>query len=174
MSKYKSIVEDIENASECKVVKQNRVPVTAMALLVAAVLSTWGGMSVEDPNSSLSTFLFTAAVFLFFGGIVKFCMGRECYLFQPTGSRLKKTTVYFDNKESLALQNCLEEKKFDRLQQLKRQLNTGVKLEAMIADDRKFAALQVSEYIPYSYEAVSPVICYYGNEAENLAGFLKR
>lgn len=173
MYNYKSIVEDIENVSERKVVKQKKMPVAAIGLLVGAGICVLGGMAIEDPNSSLSTFLFTTAVFLFLVSVVKFWIGKECYLFKPTGSCLQKTTVYFDNKESLALQNSLADKRFEELKQLKRQFDTGVKLEIMFAADRKFVALQVSEYVPYTYQAVSPVICYYGNEAENFMSFLK-
>lgn len=97
-------------------------------------------------------------------------MGRECYLFKPTGSHLQKTTVYFDNKESQPLQYCIEERRFEDLKHMKRQVNTGIKLEAMVASDRKFAAVQISEYVPYTYEAVSPVVCYYDSDAES---FLK-
>lgn len=166
MSKFKSILEDIENVSKRQVIKQNKMSMTAIGLLFAAVVCALGGFSIEDPNSSLSTFLFTTSIFLLLGGIVKFFIGRECYLFQPTKSRLQKVTVYFDNKESQPLQYCIEEKRFDDLKGMKRQLNTGIKLEAMIASDKKFAAVQISEYIPYAYQAVSPVICYYGKEAE--------
>ena len=99
-------------------------------------------------------------------------MGRECYLFRPTGSHLQKITVYFDAKESQPLQYCIEEKRFEDLRQLKRQINTGVKLDVMLTGDKKFAAVQLSEYVPYAYEAISPVICYYGEEAKNFSHYL--
>ena len=172
MSKYKTITEDIETVTNKEVVKQNRVSLVALGLVVAAVLCVAGGWAIEDPNSSLSTFLFTEAVFLFLGGIVKFFMGRECYLFRPTGSHLQKITVYFDAKESQPLQYCIEEKRFEDLKQLKRQINTGVKLDVMLTGDKKFAAVQLSEYVPYAYEAISPVICYYGEEAKNFSHYL--
>ena len=82
--------------------------------------------------------------------------------------------MYFDVHESDNLQDCMEMKRFEDLKKMKREKDTGVKVEAMIADDQKFAAVQISEYIPYSYEAVTPVMCYYGEEApcKAAAGFL--
>lgn len=173
MSKYKTITEDIETVTNKEVVKQNKVSLIAFGLVTIAILFTVGGWSIDDPNSFLSTFLYTAAVFLFLGGIIKFFMGRESYLFRPTGSHLQKMTVYFDSKESQPLQYCIEEKRFEDLKQLKRQINTGVKLDVMIAGDKKFAAVQLSEYVPYAYEAISPVICYYGEEAKNFSRYLE-
>ena len=87
--------------------------------------------------------------------------------------KLKTMTMYFDVHESDNLQDCMEMKRFEDLKKMKREKDTGVKVEAMIADDQKFAAVQISEYIPYSYEAVTPVMCYYGEEARLLASYLK-
>ena len=172
MSKYKTIVEDIENVTERKVIKQNKFSIIALGTFVVGGVCAWAGFSIEDPNSSVSTFLFTASVCLIIGSIVKFCMGREYYLFKPTGSRLQKTTVYFDNKESQPLQYCID-RYHNNKQQEKRQVNTGIKLEAMVASDRKFAAVQISEYVPYTYEAVSPVVCYYDSDAESFLNNLQ-
>ncbi len=86
---------------------------------------------------------------------------------------MKKAIAYFDVHESDALQACVEMKRFEELKRLKREKDTGVRLEAMVADDGKFAAVQISEYIPYTYEAITPVRCYYGEEADVLASYLK-
>lgn len=169
MSKFKDIQEDIQTVTNQEVVKRNQISMSAIGAFAGAVVLFVGGYAMEDPNSSLSTFLFTAAVMLLVVSIIKLAMGRNCYLFRPTGSRLKKMTLYFDTKESQNLQSCLEAKRFDELKSLKRQISTGVKLDIMVAGDSKFAAVQVSEYVPYTYEAVSPVMCYYGDEAKNFS-----
>lgn len=173
MEKY-STLEDIESVTHSEVVKQNKISMAAIGFFLLSVLLTIGGFSVADPNSAMATFAFTAAVFLFFGSVVKFCMGRNCYLFKPTGSRIKQVTLYFDNKESGALQTCMEEKKFDELKKLKRQINTGVKMDAMVTADGCFVAVQLSEYVPYTYEAISPVMCYYDEDARRLSPFFQK
>ena len=173
MEKYKTLQEDIEKASNNEVVKKATVSGIAVGLLMLAIVLAITGKSFEDPNSALPTFLFTAAAFLLLVGIVKFFVGRKGYLFKPTKSRLKTITTYFDIHESDALQNCFEMKRFDDLNRLKREKDTGVKLEAMVAEDGKFAAVQVFEYIPYTYEAVTPVQCYYGEDARLLVAYLK-
>ena len=70
MSKYKTITEDIETVTNKEVVKQNRVSLVALGLVVAAVLCVAGGWANEDPNSSLYTILFKAAVLHFLCCIV--------------------------------------------------------------------------------------------------------
>lgn len=173
MEKYKTIQEDIENVSNKEVVKQTRISGIAAGLIVLAILGGIAGKSFEDPNSSMPTFLFTAAALLFLTGIIKLFVSRNSYVFKPTKSRLKPVTLYFDIHESDALQSCVEMKRFDDLARLKREKDTGVKLEAMVTGDGKFAAVQISEYIPYTYEAVTPVMCYYGEEAQKLATYCK-
>ena len=157
MGKFKKLQEDIENVTNKEVVKQTRISGVATIVLIISVACAIGGMSFEDPNSSMPTFLFD----------------RSCYMFKPTKSKLKTMTMYFDVHESDNLQDCMEMKRFEDLKKMKREKDTGVKVEAMIADDQKFAAVQISEYIPYSYEAVTPVMCYYGEEARLLASYLK-
>lgn len=173
MEKYTVIPEDIEIVTNRDVLKQNKISMAAIGFILLAVFCTLGAFSVTDPNSSLSTFLLTAAVFMLFGGIIKFCMGRNCYFFKPTGSRVKQMTLFFDNKECQNLRDCMETKKFEGLKQLKRQINSGVKVDVMVAADNRFVAVQLSEYVPYTYEAISPVMCYYDEDARLLAEFLK-
>lgn len=173
MGKYKNIREDIENVSNKEVVKQTQVSMVAVGLLIAAVLCAVVGASYQDPNSSMPTSMFTLSGILFLGGIVKLFVSRSCYMFKPTKSRLKSVTMYFDVHESDALQACVEMKRFADLSHLKREKDSGIKLDALIANDGKFAAVQVSEYVPYTYETVTPVICYYGEEAQVLAAYVK-
>lgn len=173
MEKYKTIQEDIENVTNKEVVKHTRISVVAVGLIVAAVVFAVVGKSFEDPNSSMPTFLFTTSAFLLLAGIIKLFVGRICYTFKPTKSRLKPVTLFFDVHETNALQNCVEMKRFDELTRLKREKDSGVKFEAMIAGDGKFAAIQISEYIPYTYEAITPVLCFYGQEAQKLAAYCK-
>lgn len=173
MEKFNDIYDDIEVVTKKEVVKKSSISVAAIGMLTIAVLAVAWALNIEDPNSMLSTFLYTLAVILLIVSVIKFLNGRSGYLFIPTGSRVKKMTLYFDNKESQRLLDCMQNKKFDDLLRMKRQVNTGVKVDAMIAGDSKFAAVQVSEYIPYTYEPVSPVICYYGEDASKFVGFFK-
>ena len=173
MEKYKTILEDIERVSNREVVKQKRISGVGVGLIVSAVLCAVAGASFEDPNTSLPTLFFTLAGLLLLAGIVKAFVGRTCYTFQPTKSKIQPFTLYFDIHESAALQNCVEMKRFDELSRLKREKDAGIKLEAMLTEDGQFAALQVLEYVPYTYEAITPVKCYYGEEAGSLSSYLK-
>jgi len=173
MEKYKTILEDIENIANQEVVKQIQISKAGVVLIALAVGCALAGKGFEDPNSSLPTFFFTASAFLFLAGIVKLFVSRTCYAFKPTKSKLQPVTLFFDIHEEAALQNCVETKRLEELAHLKREKNTGIKLEALVSGDGKFAALQILEYVPYTYEAVTPVMCYYGDEARHLLPFIK-
>lgn len=94
-------------------------------------------------------------------------------MYLPTKSRLKLHTLYFDVHASDDVQSCLQMKRFDELANLKQQKDNGVKLEAMFSVDSEFAAVQVLEYVPYTFEAITPVMCFYGGEAKKLREALK-
>lgn len=173
MEKFIDINENIEEATNREVVKQNKISLAAIGFIVVGGLMAVWGMTYEDKNSPVSTALLTFAVVFLLTGVVKLCMGRNCYMFRPSGSKMKSVTLFFDAKESRALQHCVEAKQFDDLKRLKRDINAGVKLEAMVAGDGKFAAVQVQEYVPYTYEAICPVVCYYGDDAQSFTSFIK-
>ena len=65
MGKFKKLQEDIENVTNKEVVKQTRISGVATIVLIISVACAIGGMSFEDPNSSMPTFLFTASALLF-------------------------------------------------------------------------------------------------------------
>lgn len=167
MEKFKTIQEDIENVTNQEVVKKGKISLVAIALIIIAVILVVVGMGSGDPNASWPSFLFTVAAMLFLGGIVKLFVSRSCWIFRPTNSKLKEMTLYFDVHESDALQTCIEMKRFEDFKQMKRKKDSGVRVEAMVSDDQRFAAVQVAEYVPYSYEAVTPVVCYYGDDAKS-------
>lgn len=168
MEKFKKLQEDIQNASNQQVIKKIAISGVAVGILAAALVCVVLGKTFDDPNSAIPTFLFTVAVFLFLGGIIKLFVNRSCYVYHPSDSRLQSLTVYFDIHDSNDLQICMEMKRFDELSRFKREKDTGVKLEAMIASKGDFAAVQISEYIPYTYEAITPVMCFYGEDARAL------
>lgn len=174
MEKFKTIQEDIENVTNQEVVKKGKISLVAIALIIIAVILVVVGMGSEDPNASWPSFLFTVAAMLFLGGIVKLFVSRSCWIFKPTNSKLKEMTLYFDVHESDALQTCIEMKRFEDFKQMKRKKDSGVRVEAMVSDDQRFAAVQVAEYVPYSYEAVTPVVCFYGDDAKSFVNSFRQ
>ncbi len=173
MEKYKSLLEDIENVSNQNVKKQNQISILGIGLIGIAIGCAVAAKGFEDPNSSLPTFFFTVSALLLLSGIIKIFVSRTCYLFTPTKSKLQSFTIYFDAKDGINLQNSLEISRLNDLNLLKKKKDGAIKLETMITNDGSFAALQVLEYIPYSYEAVTPVICYYGEQAKHLSSYIK-
>ncbi len=166
MEKYKTIAEDIETVTNKKVVRKGGVSGIGVGLIIAGIVCVAAGS-----HSLWPTFLYSAAAILFIAGIIKLLMGRSNYIYCPTNSRLKKLELYFDDKEKYPLQACLESKEFEKLKQMKRQVNTGIKVEAMVARDSSFIAVQISEFVPYTYETITPVICYYDEDAKAFGRF---
>lgn len=173
MEKYKTIHEEIESATNRDVAKQVNISLVAVAVIVAGVLFGLWGMTFEDPNSSMPTFLFTASTLFGLGGVVKLLTSRNGYVYRPTKSRLKPLTVYYDVHASDELQNALQMKRPELLGQLRRVKDNGVKVQALVSSDNRFAAVQVLEYVPYAFEAVTPVMYFKEEEARRLSAVLK-
>lgn len=173
MGKYKVIHEDIEHIDKEKVAKRTQLSLIAIVLIVLGVAMLIAGAAFEDPNSSLPSTLFIVGAVILLAGIIKFFVSRSCYVYLPTKSRLKLHTVYYDVKVSDDVQNGLSMKRFDDLTRLQQQKDNGVKVETMLSADGEFAATQVLEYVPYTFEAITPVMCFYGEDARKLKAALK-
>lgn len=173
MEKYKTIHEEIECAAHQDVARQMNISWVAVAVIVAGVLCGVWGMTFEDPNSSMPTFLFTAAVLFGLGGMIKLLVSRNGYVYMPTKSRLNPVTVYYDVHASDELQNALQMNRPEVLGQLKRVKDNGVKVHALVSADDRFAAVQVLEYVPYTFEAVTPVMYFKGDAARRFSAVIK-
>jgi hypothetical protein len=173
MEKYKKLWEEIEVASNHEVIKKSCVSSKGLLMILIAIGCIVGAKAFEDPNSSMPTCLYTVAAILLLSGIIKICVSRTCYIFNPTKSKLYSKTLYFDAKDEIELRNSLEMKKIEGLKALTKKKDGVIKLELMLTNDGQYVALQLFEYIPYAYEAVSPVWCYYEGDAQQLAAFVK-
>lgn len=174
MGKYKTIYEEIENKLNKDIRKQTRLSISALVVIIVGIVIGGIALLFDDLNSSIPSFLFTLSILLILGGVVKLLVSRTCYVYLPTQSRMKSATYYFDVRESDIIQDCLQMKRFDELARLERRHDNGVKVDILCAENGNFTAVQVSEYIPYTFEAITPVMYYSGEEARRLAVALKR
>ena len=95
------------------------------------------------------------------------------WVYIPTGSAAKEGSCFF---ESIYLNQMLKtfeskiipvENTSNRPVELK---NRGdVRMDYMLSNDHKFAAVQIFKYIPYTYEPVSDIFFFTGDEADNFA-----
>ena len=95
-------------------------------------------------------------------------------IYLPTGSVAKERSLFFDLKHIGKLTEMLESGKLDGEAGVKSESSGNVRLDVMISQDNKFAALQLFQFVPYTYTPVTSVCYFTGNEAAAVSAFLSR
>ena len=129
---------------------------------------------VEDKSSATYMGGITLAVVLMAIGFHRLITRRLQIIYIPTKSTMRKGSFYSDSKQLPNLKAAISNKEqsnisYTNLDILK---SGNVRLDYVVSNDGKFAAVQLYEYVPYNFEAVTDVICYENEQAHNLGLFL--
>lgn len=143
-------------------------------LLVAGIACLVGISFTGNSTSPLSMTLLVGGVGLVVYAFYRFLAKARQTVYLPTGSAVKEHTLYFDLKDMPGLKRLLQEDKFDEIEHLSAAPSGNVRLDVMLSADSHFVAVQLFQFIPYSYTAVTEV-CYYDHDrAEAMASFVMK
>ncbi len=137
----------------------------AVALLASHLL--------KNSHQTLSIAALSAGIVMLAWGVYKIacCSKREIYL--PSGSEIKKKTLFFDSKQTSLLQEYIHSGNFTPSTLVHTVSNGCIKMEIIRSVDRKFAGVQLLEFEPYYYKPVTPIYYYKGEQAESLYRFVE-
>ena len=129
----------------------------------------------EDPSSSLSLFLLVAGVSLILVALSRLLCRTRCSVYQPTGSPLVERTYFFPMKH-LPVLKALVARGCDGISCSSLHATPGgsVRLDVLQSRDHSFVALQLFEFIPYSYTPLAPPSYFQGSQAADLAALLRK
>ena len=143
-------------------------------LLLAGVLAFVSTMEIEEKSSagSMSLMVLGAALFLF--GIFRLLWKSKEVVYLPTGSLANEYRVFFDLKDLDKLKGIVTSNSYSVSSEIKSQAGGNVRLEIILSKDKKFAAVQLFQFIPYTYQPVTSVHYYTNEEASAFAAFLAK
>ena len=143
-------------------------------ILLVGVLAFVSTFEMEDRSSTLSMGLMVIGSGMFLIGIFRLFWKSKEIVYLPTGSVAKERSLFFDLKHIGKLTEMLESGKLDGEAGVKSESSGNVRLDVMISQDNKFAALQLFQFVPYTYTPVTSVCYFTGNEAAAVSAFLSR
>ena len=131
------------------------------------VLSSW----IEDKSSSYYIAGNTLAVVLLIGGFYRLLFKRTLLIYSPTNSEMLCGSFYLDTKYLEKLKKDITDNNdtdFSKYELLK---SGNLRLDYVISRDSKFVAVQLYQYIPYTFEPACEVTIYEDNKAVNFGRF---
>jgi hypothetical protein len=177
METYTSIDEKIKNMQNEKIipVKSNTV-IGYILLTIGLLLFILGIIGLIEVKSINTTIIIIGLVLLCYA-IFKIIKTKKSiyshYIYEPTGKKLKKFSIYLDLADMNKLEKCIESKNYSDFKNIKKEMNSPHLLVLMGTDDGAIFLIQPSEYIPYNYHPTSDVIVLYDKDAKIMLDFVK-
>jgi hypothetical protein len=86
-------------------------------------------------------------------------------IYKPTGSEVRSDSLYMDSVELQSLKQMMAKNEFSTSSRLVFKEGGNGRLDYMVSKDGRFMAIQLLQFVPYTYEAVTGVYYYTDNDA---------
>lgn len=146
--------------------------ILSVIMLLVGILIFASLFQMNDKSSTVSMALMVlGTAFLLLGVFRLFWKSKEI-VYLPTGSVAKERSLFFDLKYLGKLTDMIERGQLNTETDVKSDASGNVRMDVMISQDNKFAAVQVFQFVPYTYTPVTTVRYFTGNDAAAVSSFL--
>ncbi|RGN46699.1 MULTISPECIES: hypothetical protein [unclassified Bacteroides] len=158
------------------VVKRASVPslILSSALIVAGLGVFISAFQLNDKASSIGMLLLVVGTAALLMGVFRLFWKSKHLVYAPTGSVTKESSLFFDPKYMDKLISLLEEGTFPLESCIKTVGNGNLRLDILRSQDSKFAAVQLFQFVPYTYNPVTKVFYFTGDKALALNTYLQQ
>nr|WP_301062155.1 hypothetical protein [Phocaeicola sp.] len=174
MNDYISLVETtLFSATHPDIVKRTNISsvLISLALCVIGAGAFMISLNMADSSSAMSMLLITVGIILLLWAVFRLFWRSKEWVYVPTGSAMKEGTCFLEDLP--AMRHVLEKKDFMAKNNIRLTANGNVRMDYMVSRDKKFVAVQLFRFIPYTYEPASPVFYFTGNDANAFVQCLK-
>lgn len=141
---------------------------SSLVALVGAVVIV-GALLLDNSQSALCmTLLIIGFIFLLYSFYRFFSRSYET-VYKPTGSVVRMGSLYMDTVELQIFQQMLKKNDFLGSSRFSFKEGGNGRLDYLVSKDGRFVALQLFQFVPYAYEAVSEKYYYTDDIAVTVA-----
>ena len=143
-------------------------------MLVVGVIAFASTFGLEDKSSTVSMALMVLGTGLFLMGIFRLFWKSKEVVYLPTGGVAKEHSVFFDLKHMDSLVNIVNSGSFSADSEIKSESNGNIRMDIILSEDKKFAAVQLFQFVPYNYQPITSVQYYTNESASAVVAFLSK
>lgn len=141
-----------------------------MILLGAFIFAST--FEMNDRSATLSMALMVLGTAFFLLGVFRLFWKSKEVVYLPTGSVAKEQSFFFDLKHIEKLKDMIESGHLLVDAPLKSEGSGNVRMDILISQDNRFAAVQLFQFVPYTYTPVTSIHYFTGNDAAAVSAFL--
>jgi uncharacterized protein with GYD domain len=143
-------------------------------MLLIGILAFASIFELDDKSSTASMALMVLGAGLFLMGIFRLFWKSKEVIYLPTKSVAKEHSVFFDLKHVDTLMNFVNSGSFSTDLKIKSEASGNIRMDVMLSADKKFAAVQLFQFVPYTYQPITPVQYFTNEEASAVVAFLSK
>lgn len=144
------------------------------AMLLVAILAFVSTFELDDKSSTASMALMVLGTGLFLMGIFRLFWKSKEVIYLPTKSVAKEHSVFFDLKHIDTLKNFVNSGSFSADLKIKSEASGNIRMDVILSADKKFAAVQLFQFVPYTYLPITSVQYFTNEEASAVVAFLSK
>ena len=171
MKQTTQVEETLFSATHPQLVKQ----VSVKQILVSSCLALFGvigivfSLVVDKSESTLSMTFLTIGILLMLFALYRFFTKSKDTIYKPTGSEVRSGSMYMDSVELQNLKQMMIKGDFSEVSRLVFKEGGNGRMDYMVSKDGRFVAVQLYQFVPYTYEPVTGAYYYTDNEADVVA-----
>lgn len=138
--------------------RNTKAIILALVILGIGIIGLlYAKKTFTDTTTPMYMFTTLSAYTVILIGVVKLIFFSSQLKYRASGAEVTKHSMYFKKEELNRILYAIETKDIALLRKIDAEEESGVRIDLFISKDCEFAACQVFDYIPYKYQAVSPV-----------------
>ena len=138
-------------------------------MLLIGILAFASTFELDDKSSTTSMALMVLGTGLFLIGIFRLFWKSKEVVYLPTKSVAKEHSVFFDLKHMDALKNLVNSGSFSADSKIKSEASGNIRMDVI-----KFAAVQLFQFVPYTYQPITSVQYFTNEKASAIVAFLSK
>ena len=146
----------------------------SVVMLVIGFASFFSAFQLDDKSSSISMLLMVLGTALLLMGVFRIFWKSKEMVYMPTGSAAKEQSLFFDTRYAGTISELLKAGSFQTDDVIKSAHSGNIRLDVILSQDSKFAAVQLFQFVPYTYDPVTPVYYFVGEQASAFAAYLQK
>ena len=143
-------------------------------MLLIGILAFASTFELDDKSSTTSMALMVLGTGLFLMGIFRLFWKSKEVVYLPTKSVAKEHSVFFDLKHMDALKNLVNSGSFSADSKIKSEASGNIRMDVILSADKKFAAVQLFQFVPYTYQPITSVQYFTNEKASAIVAFLSK
>lgn len=165
----------ISNLSHQDIGKQFNIRKTitgAIILLIGISLLIDAGLLIQESFSLHNVVLLISSILLCLAGFYQLQYKSKEVRYLPTRSVIKEKSYSFNLRYLETLKEMIETGNFADNNFIEKETNGNLRMDVMMSDDKKFAAVRLVQFIPYSYIPITDIQYMRNDNINALESFL--